>query len=249
MSMKKFIPPSIFVFLLSGYAGWLSFRFANEGTVVSNIQLQIGKAPFVLDFRDIGQRTKTNEADAYRIRIERSESGYLIKNISKNKNVVLKYPRAKKRFVKRWPLKAWDRIELGPCAIRVDFVEPQSIGLSDENGRSIVFRDNRIEADDREFVFQEAYSAKWKIRRQIRWLAATMFTFFRDDEFYALSIGGAVTCADRWRTPGVEPKSAWIVYRDGEFFLAPGNRHAKVRMRKGGRRMDAFPGYRGENNA
>ncbi|MBF0199946.1 MAG: hypothetical protein HQK66_01275 [Desulfamplus sp.] len=131
-----------------------------------------------------------------------------------------------------YPGKYLEYMKRSAVTVEIISISPGSIALSElssgihaknhvkwDKGKLKIQGDGFYTGNDR---YGHIKSALKQLKAQMKWYARG------SDEIPLFSLGGSVNMHDQWALPGTEPVSARIVYRDGNFYLAPGNGDQRV---------------------
>ena len=223
--------------------GFLMVRSAPRVRMVESIEIRLpgeirpsGRDAEILGFRELGQRRSGRSAEADHLRVWRTEDGWTMANVARNRRVDVRTDLHDTLFLKRWPLRPDDRISLGEISVEVGRSEAGELELRERNGdRFVRWAGGRLSVSADETV----YRGHWSPWRRLKHRLDHELLGDRRERFL-FSLGGGVNVPDRWKIDGVSPDAARVYrYRD-QFFLGPGRGEDPVQMARPGEEARRF---------
>ena len=208
------------------------------GFVLKKIELKTSDNPITLGNIQLGQRQSPWSAAPQHITFYHQHDQWSVRNISRYKKVDIQTNIHHTRFIKRWLLNEGDTIEINKTKVKVLQANSEGLILKEQGvNRKILWKKGQLFPEN-EFVYKDNRSKEWRFRRWFFWKCIHPLGIEPKKEVFLFYLGGSVNCIDRWRLPGVQAKSAKILWYDNKYWLAPGK--TIVQMARSGQRPKRF---------
>ncbi|MGE4014324.1 MAG: hypothetical protein AB7G15_19550, partial [Alphaproteobacteria bacterium] len=211
------------VLLVWGYLIWQAWHKAPTGSVAQDIVIEAKNAPLTLGFSELGQRAGPRAAAAQHLRITRQGAEWVLFNVSTGKRVLVSSTQSSGRFLERWQLRQGDRISFDGADFTVTQLSGTSLTLVERGtnrevtwtGGSLMPKGETLHTLCRNTLSRWLQTGKWISRD---WLTSDK------PELRLFSIGGGITCSDRWEVAKLPLNAAFVVWQNGRYWVAPGTR-------------------------
>jgi cell division protein FtsW len=142
-------------------------------------------------------------------------------------------------MLKRKPLAPGDEFVVDHAKIRVIKASPHTLVLEEAGtDRRVTWTGGRLSFQKEALFLSEGIGLN-RIRKWMRW--QTRAWTLDQAEMVVFLIGGRINTPDRWRLDKAVPGAVQVRYRDGRFFLAPGE-SSVVGFKTGDSQMETFSG-------
>lgn len=223
------------------WLGVAMFQGAPPVRQARTIDIAPDEKDIVLGWRELGQRKGPRSAEADHLLLRHGDAGWEMFNIARTRKVDVRTDMHPTLFLKRWPLAAGDTIFIGDVAVEVTRCDTETLALKQANAdRSVRWADGQLAAGPDESVYDAHWSFWRRLKHRMAPRLAKWSPFETNRERFLFSLGGGITCPDRWRIDGVWPGAARIYQYQGRFFLGPGVTDTPVHMARAGEKPCRF---------
>lgn len=242
LSMLFFLAASVALLHYFVQIGNTMIRLAPEVYSLQHVDVPASLGEVDIGWQELGQRSSVGSAESRHVKIRYDDGTWILANLARYKRTFIASEGGQNRYMKRWSLQKGDELRVGPVHIRVEDIGDEFLVLDDlSNGRRIKWFAGMLQDAGKEGFLRGCRSESWRIRRMASWNSRDWPFISRSGDLFLFSLGGGVNCPDRWHLPEVPPFSAQVVWRVGQFWLAPGWSSTPVLMR---RQNGEFLGFR-----
>ncbi|MEM6671074.1 MAG: FtsW/RodA/SpoVE family cell cycle protein [Pseudomonadota bacterium] len=188
---------------------------------LSSVAIPSADAPIVLGWRELGQRPGPQSAARAHLQVRRTDEGaWMAANVAADRKALLLYEDGSTRYLRRWPLRAGDVLEIDGAVFTVGAAEAaQTLTLNVSDGRRIMLDPWGARFDGSNRVLSDVDCGI--DQNPLKHLRRVLSTWGSTERRVA-TFGGGVDCSDRIATGGSRTTaSTSIIARDGGYELAP----------------------------
>jgi len=174
----------------------------------------------------LGQRRGPQSAESRHIRLAYVNHRWRIYNVAKYRRVLLRYGEYGELYLRRWEIQSGDQIKLGEHTFTAELMTEASsspilqLKTADTQYHISVQRGASVFGNTTRWLTP----ADCDVRSGLGKLKDTLrdWRYDQSAERSILTFGGHVDCQDRIAVSGFRPRAFRLLYKQGTFFIAPG---------------------------